>query len=144
MRIPTPPDYHHHHHHFTVVQLLSLLITILLPISTSALETTIIVTITATATATTTTTTTTTNPQVPQDRSYTSASQFKSSILSTTNAYRSTHNASSLIWNETLASFANQWARTCLWKHSVRILPSSFLYRNRLARCIAMKEAEEN
>lgn len=141
MQIPAPPGYHHHH--FTVVQLLSsLLITILLPISTSALETTIIVTITATATATATTTTT--NPQVPHDRSYTSASQFKSSTLSTTNAYRSTHNASSLVWNETLASFANQWARTCLWKHSVRIPPSSFLYRNRLARCIAMKEAEEN
>lgn len=127
MRIPTLPDHHHHHHHHVPglqLVLYSLLITLLLPIFTSALETTVIVTITATETATTTTTT---NRQIPQDRSYTSASQFKSSILSTTNAYRTAYNASSLVWNETLASFANQWAKTCLWKHSVRTLPSPLI-----------------
>lgn len=119
MPIPTPLE--HRHYRFPVLQLVlsSLLITILLPVSTIAFETTIIVTITATATATATTT----NPQIPQDRSYTSVSQFKSSVLSTTNAYRTTHNASNLVWNEKLASFANQWAKTCLWEHSVRILP---------------------
>lgn len=124
MPIPTPLE--HRHYRFPVLQLVlsSLLITILLPVSTIAFETTIIVTITATATATATTT----NPQIPQDRSYTSVSQFKSSVLSTTNAYRTTHNASNLVWNEKLASFANQWAKTCLWEHSVRILPASHLY----------------
>lgn len=126
MPIPTPLE--HRHYRFPVLQLVlsSLLITILLPVSTIAFETTIIVTITATATATATATTT--NPQIPQDRSYTSVSQFKSSVLSTTNAYRTTHNASNLVWNEKLASFANQWAKTCLWEHSVRILPASHLY----------------
>ncbi|KAL2868750.1 putative extracellular SCP domain protein Pry1 [Aspergillus lucknowensis] len=78
---------------------------------------TVVVTVTATAT-TTTTTTATAHPKVPQDPSYTSLTLFKSSILSTTNAYRAAHYASALTWNEALASYAQNWASTCVWEHS--------------------------
>jgi hypothetical protein len=91
---------------------------LLLPNAISATETTVIVTVTETARATATAITTTT-PEVPQDPSYTSPRQFRSSILRTTNAYRAAHNASNLSWNETLADYAKDWAKGCKWEHSV-------------------------
>ncbi|KAL3461139.1 CAP domain-containing protein [Aspergillus heterothallicus] len=78
---------------------------------------TVTVTITAVRTATATKTATTT-PEVPQDPSYTSASLFRSSVLSTTNDYRAQHNASALTWNDTLADYAAHWAKGCIWEHS--------------------------
>ncbi|KAL6237174.1 CAP domain-containing protein [Aspergillus navahoensis] len=115
----------HRHHQptlpliLTVLHLLKIptLLLLLLPHAISATETTVIVTITETATATATATIMTT-PKVPQDPSYTSASQFKSSILKTTNAYRAAHNASDLSWSEALADYAKDWARECRWAHS--------------------------
>ncbi|KAL4748867.1 CAP domain-containing protein [Aspergillus terricola var. indicus] len=110
------------HHQLTHPQtlllsrLLSLLL-LLLPNAITATETTVIVTVTETATATATAITTTT-PEVPQDHSYTSPSQFRSSILRTTNAYRNAHNASNLSWNQTLAEYAKDWAKGCKWEHS--------------------------
>ncbi|KAL2815624.1 CAP domain-containing protein [Aspergillus cavernicola] len=90
------------------------LLTILTATPTNATET-VIVTITATATAKSTATTT---PIVPQDPSYTSSSLFKYSILDTSNTYRATYNASDLTWNDTLASYARDWAGACVWEHS--------------------------
>ncbi|KAL4866080.1 CAP domain-containing protein [Aspergillus spectabilis] len=94
-----------------------LLLASLISLPTTALETTVIVTITATATATTPTTENT-SPKVLHDPSYMSSTLFKSSILTTTNTYRTAHNASSLTWNETLASYAKKWAESCDWAHS--------------------------
>ncbi|KAL4782522.1 CAP domain-containing protein [Aspergillus varians] len=111
---------HKHHHHLPTIprlilsSLLTTTLLILLPTTASA---TVIVTITETATATATTTTTAT-PEVPQDPSYTSSALFESSILKTTNAWRTAYNASSLVWNNTLATFANKWAEKCMWEHS--------------------------
>ncbi|CBF89648.1 putative extracellular SCP domain protein Pry1 [Aspergillus nidulans FGSC A4] len=100
-----------------VLKIIIYFLLLLLPNAISATETTVIVTVTESATATTTATTTTT-PKVPQDPSYTSPRQFRSSILRTTNAYRAAHNASNLSWNETLADYAKDWAKGCKWKHS--------------------------
>ncbi|KAL4960287.1 putative extracellular SCP domain protein Pry1 [Aspergillus stella-maris] len=78
-----------------------------------------IATATATATVDTVTVdTVTVTPKVPQDKSYTSAKLFKSTVLDATNAYRKAYNASALSWNETLADFARDWAKTCAWEHS--------------------------
>ncbi|KAL5336280.1 hypothetical protein BJX70DRAFT_373189 [Aspergillus crustosus] len=97
-----------------------------LPSCIAASDKTVIITITATATATATRTTTeTTPPRVGQDPSYISSTLFESSILRTTNTYRTAHNAAGLIWNDTLASYAREWAETCAWEHSVR--PHFFL-----------------
>ncbi|KAK8034035.1 SCP-like extracellular protein [Apiospora rasikravindrae] len=40
---------------------------------------------------------------------FTSADLFTSAILNSTNAYRDQHNASHLVWNRTLADFANRY-----------------------------------
>ncbi|KAL4884429.1 CAP domain-containing protein [Aspergillus karnatakaensis] len=96
-----------------------LLSTLLLSRPACASEKTVVVTITATATATATTTAAETKfPDVPQDTSYTSSNVFKSSILDTSNIYRTAHKASELTWNNTLATYAKEWAETCAWKHS--------------------------
>ncbi|KAI9038340.1 putative extracellular SCP domain protein Pry1 [Aspergillus affinis] len=70
--------------------------------------TVVIVTVGATAT-----------PTVPQPPSYTSADVFKDDVLSASNAYRRVHNATDLLWNETLTDYAHAWAQKCKWKHSV-------------------------
>ncbi|KAL4929195.1 putative extracellular SCP domain protein Pry1 [Aspergillus undulatus] len=113
----------HPRHHPPLLTLL--LTTLLLPSRTyaSALalaqDNIVIVTISSISTATATTIeTATATPVVPQDPSYTSPQQFKSSILKTTNAYRAAYNASALTWNDTLADFAKSWAGGCNWEHS--------------------------
>ncbi|RJE23033.1 hypothetical protein PHISCL_04638 [Aspergillus sclerotialis] len=35
-----------------------------------------------------------------------------------TNTYRAQHNATSLVWNDALVSYARDWAQSCMWKHS--------------------------
>ncbi|KAL4907409.1 CAP domain-containing protein [Aspergillus multicolor] len=112
----------HRHHQRSIppiLAILQLLTTALLflPHATSAAETTVVVTVIETATATASTLATAT-PEVPQDPSYTSEQQFRSSILETTNTYRAAHNASDLSWNNTLADFAKDWAEGCKWEHS--------------------------
>ncbi|KAK2879433.1 hypothetical protein FQN49_000893 [Arthroderma sp. PD_2] len=47
-----------------------------------------------------------------------SGNQFKNGILGTSNRYRAEHNATDLIWNNTLAHIALKWAKKCKWKHS--------------------------
>jgi len=49
---------------------------------------------------------------------YTSDSVFQSTVLNSTNFYRSEHNATSLTWNSSLSSFALSWAQKCQWAHS--------------------------
>ncbi|PLB45277.1 PR-1-like protein, partial [Aspergillus steynii IBT 23096] len=69
--------------------------------------TVIVVTVASTAT-----------PTVPQPASYTSLDVFKDDVLSASNAYRGAHNATHLVWNETLTAYARDWAEKCKWKHS--------------------------
>ncbi|KAH3954787.1 hypothetical protein HBH98_035830 [Parastagonospora nodorum] len=49
---------------------------------------------------------------------YTSDDQFESTILNITNSYRQQHNATSLSWNSTLASFASDHSSDCKFAHS--------------------------
>ncbi|KAL3476781.1 CAP domain-containing protein [Aspergillus californicus] len=98
----------------STILLLSFFLTYLTTPTLAATDTAVM-TVTATAT---TTVTATADPVVPQDPSYTNPTKFESSILETSNAYRTAHNASSLTWNDTLASFAKKWAKGCAWKHS--------------------------
>lgn len=89
---------------------------------------------TALAAPTTTTVNTTTvvvtsyaPTSTPAD-SYTSDTLFEETILNVTNEYRVGHNATALTWNDTLAEYADYWAKKCLWEHSVRMhLPSLLL-----------------
>ncbi|KAL4972582.1 CAP domain-containing protein [Aspergillus desertorum] len=108
------------------------LLLLLLPHAIFAAETTVIVTIIETATATATALTTMT-PKVPQDPSYTSPSQLKSSILTTTNAYRAAYNAAALSWNETLADYAMNWAKGCRRAHSSGLYGENLAYEYRNA-----------
>lgn len=62
--------------------------------------------------------------QIPS--SYNSDSDFRSSILNSTNHYRKQHNATQVKWNETLAVYARIYAAKCLWSHSV--IPSTLLF----------------
>ncbi|KAI9897729.1 hypothetical protein N3K66_007585 [Trichothecium roseum] len=50
---------------------------------------------------------------------YADYKSFTSAILNSTNTYRAQHNASSLTWNATLASFASSWiSSSCKMSHS--------------------------
>ncbi|PKY04712.1 PR-1-like protein [Aspergillus campestris IBT 28561] len=57
-------------------------------------------------------------PTAPHPPSYTSPSIFRDTVLASTNDYRSSHNASALVWNETLTEYAADWAGGCKWEHS--------------------------
>lgn len=61
-------------------------------------------------------------PTVPSPASYTSLDDFKKTVLQVSNDYRKVHDAKPLVWNDTLAKYALNWAEACIWKHSVRIL----------------------
>ncbi|KAL4797381.1 CAP domain-containing protein [Aspergillus venezuelensis] len=136
MRLPSIHQRSHPRHHPPLQTLLYLLVILLT--TTTALANphpvadpdtrpndnivTVLITKTAIATeiatATVTADTVTVTPKVPQDKSYTSAKLFKSTVLDATNAYRKAYNASALTWNDTLADFARNWAKTCAWEHS--------------------------
>ena len=81
----------------------------------------------ATVTSTITTTqyltlTSTVAPSVPSaSSSYSSDTDFVSSVLNSTNFYRTQHYASALTWNDTLATYAAKYANNCVWKHSVSL-----------------------
>ncbi|KAE8381098.1 CAP domain-containing protein [Aspergillus bertholletiae] len=60
----------------------------------------------------------TATPTSPHPPSYTSLEVFEDTILSSSNLYRKDHNASDLVWNETLTQYAKAWAEGCKWKHS--------------------------
>lgn len=63
-------------------------------------------------------------PSIPsKEPSYSKRYVFTSAVLQTTNTYRRQHNASSLAWNATLASFAATYLQTqqkddCKFEHS--------------------------
>lgn len=57
-------------------------------------------------------------PEPTSDASYTDGTLFKSTILNTTNTYRTQHSAPSLTWNETIARFSARHASKCNLKHS--------------------------
>ena len=52
--------------------------------------------------------------------SYTSNSIFESAILAASNFYRVEHHAVPLQWNDSLADYAQNWAKGCQFEHSVR------------------------
>lgn len=60
-------------------------------------------------------------PTIPSPTSYTSLDDFENAVLQVTNDYRSAHDADALVWNETLAEYARNWAEVCIWQHSVRL-----------------------
>ncbi|KAB8265677.1 CAP domain-containing protein [Aspergillus pseudonomiae] len=60
----------------------------------------------------------TATPTSPHPPSYTSPEVFRDTVLSSSNTYRKEHNASDLVWNETLTLYAKDWAEGCKWKHS--------------------------
>ncbi|KAI1279327.1 CAP domain-containing protein [Xylaria sp. FL0933] len=92
--------------------LLAALLLFTSPISSSKTITT------STITAAPTTSTSTAPPDFTDDKSFTSA------ILNSTNVYRANYNASALLWNDTLASFANDYLSSsavgtdCKFAHS--------------------------
>ncbi|PLB41564.1 putative extracellular SCP domain protein Pry1 [Aspergillus candidus] len=57
-------------------------------------------------------------PTAPQPPSYTSPDIFRDTVLAHSNDYRRSHNASALVWNETLTDYAADWAGGCKWEHS--------------------------
>jgi hypothetical protein len=59
----------------------------------------------------------------PTSPSYATPGEYKSQILGYTNLYRAEYNASALTWNTTLAQFAQQWSKRCVFEHSVRSVP---------------------
>jgi len=68
--------------------------------------------------ATTSTSTFSAPPPISTSTSYTSDSQFQSDLVTAHNFYRSEHNASALVWNETSTLRALSWVRACVFKHS--------------------------
>lgn len=50
-------------------------------------------------------------------------SNLASPILNSTNSYRAKFDASPLVWNTTLAEFAQGHSQKCVWEHSVRSFP---------------------
>ncbi|KAK4695860.1 hypothetical protein P7C71_g1964, partial [Lecanoromycetidae sp. Uapishka_2] len=54
----------------------------------------------------------------PASAQYTSDSDFQAAILNSTNTYRTQHNATALVWNDTLATYAATYATKCDWGHS--------------------------
>ena len=54
----------------------------------------------------------------PPSPQYTEASQLRSAVLNSTNTYRHQHNASNLVWNDTLAEFADDHVGDCKFAHS--------------------------
>ena len=57
------------------------------------------------------------------EHSYADDAVFNSTVLSISNTVRQQYNASALLWNDTLAGYAQAWSEGCRFKHSVG-LPS--------------------
>jgi len=95
-----------------LLSLLPLPLLALLPTLTTAVIVTQTLTSTITGSAASPTSSAATSDQ------YTSDSTFRSTILNGTNTYRSEHNATSLSWNASLATYALDWANKCQWAHS--------------------------
>ncbi|KAJ5115323.1 hypothetical protein NUU61_001082 [Penicillium alfredii] len=83
----------------------------------SSAQEVVVVTVEQTADAATTSTVWAT-PTIPSPASYTSLDDFKDTVLQVSNDYRNAHDASPLVWNETLVEYSRDWAEACIWKHS--------------------------
>ncbi|KAG8525361.1 uncharacterized protein KY384_009005 [Bacidia gigantensis] len=61
----------------------------------------------------------TTSPSsTPPSSQYTDRSALQSAVLNSTNTYRRQHNASSIAWNDTLASYASDHVKACKFAHT--------------------------
>ncbi|KAH9866343.1 hypothetical protein IAQ61_008348 [Plenodomus lingam] len=49
---------------------------------------------------------------------YANETQFRQTVLTWTNAYRARHNTPYLTWDNTLATYAQNWTNQCIWAHS--------------------------
>lgn len=56
---------------------------------------------------------------LPTSPSYTDADSFQKDMLTAHNFYRGEHGVKDLVWNETSADFASDWAEGCRFVHSV-------------------------
>lgn len=74
-----------------------------------------VTTVTATPSTVTSYIASATTPPSPQ---YTNDLDFRTSILNSTNLYRYQHNATFLSWNDSLATYAANYAAKCIWAHS--------------------------
>ncbi|KAH7132118.1 CAP domain-containing protein [Dendryphion nanum] len=77
-----------------------------------------ITTTTAFVSATPTTVVVRRDEQQESSKEYTDDSVFRSTALNITNTYRRQHNASALVWNDTLAEFAKGVSSGCVFEHS--------------------------
>lgn len=84
----------------------------------SAHSTLLLITTTTAQTIPEPTPTATINPTAPHPPSYTIPEIFQDTVLHVSNSYRRNHNATHLIWNETLSDYAQHWADNCQWNHS--------------------------
>lgn len=57
---------------------------------------------------------------------------FQDAVLNSTNYYRAQHQASPLQWDDSLASYAQDYAKKCVFEHSVRSRLSFHLTPNQL------------
>lgn len=55
------------------------------------------------------------------------SSSLQSAVLNSTNFYRTQHQVEPVKWNDTLADFAEDYAKGCIWKHSVSLLRPTHL-----------------
>jgi len=93
----------HHHHQTTIMSLKYLpIISALLSVALS----TPVVTVTASSAPS------------PTSPSYTDAETFQQDMLTAHNFYRDEHGVEDLVWNETSAEFAADWAEGCRFEHS--------------------------
>jgi len=95
-----------------------LLSTLLLVVSLGRADVSTVSTVMATVTAA--------PAPVPTSTQYTNDTEFRNATLTAHNFYRSEHNATALVWNETSAKFAENWASKCSFEHTVCL--GSFRY----------------
>ncbi|KAH7391735.1 CAP domain-containing protein [Pyrenochaeta sp. MPI-SDFR-AT-0127] len=76
---------------------------------------------------------------------YTQDTAFRDSILNVTNTYRKQHNATRLVWNDTLADYAGEWSGECKFGHSGGPYGENLAagYENASASVIAWGEERE-
>lgn len=97
---------------FSVVALAQQTIT---SVITNPPSTVVVVPTTTTVSPDQTVTVTPTTPASPQ---FTDTTLFKDAVLNSTNFYRYEHNATFLAWNDSLATYAADYAPQCIWAHS--------------------------
>lgn len=103
----------------TSTLLLTLLYTLTpTPAHASPQESTQVNAIVMTTTIPTTVTTYVASATTPPSPQYTNDLDLRTSVLNSTNYFRFQHNASYLSWNDSLASYATDYAARCIWAHS--------------------------